>query len=157
MFAKFIYVRARLWSVVFVIAMTAFSFSEPAYRLIKTIETDAEVCATDNIGCVYLLTSSHDLNKYKPDGSFMTTQNIKSNGLISSIDVSNTLQVNLFYRNLNKVVLLDNLLAFRGEIKLQDLGIVQASASARSFDNGIWVFDMNDVQVKKIDKDLKSG
>lgn len=136
-------------------ALTGLSFQQPTYRLIKQIPLEAYFLGTDNIGNAYVLSMEHDLNKYRPDGSFYTTQNIKVNGNISSIDVSNVLQVNLFYRNLNKVVILDNLLAFRGEVLFQNLGIVQASASARSFDNGIWVFDQSDLQLKKIDKDLK--
>lgn len=131
------------------------AFQQPVYRLIKKIPIEAYFLGTDNIGNAYVLSNAHDLIKYKPDGSFYSTQNIKVNGSISSIDVSNTLQVNLFYRNLNRVVILDNLLAIRGEVNLQELGIVQASTSARSFDNGVWVFDMTDLQLKKIDKDLK--
>lgn len=131
------------------------AFQQPVYTLIRHIPVEAYFLGTDNLGNAYVLSNAHDLNKYKPDGSFYSTQNIKVNGNISSIDVSNTLQVNLFYRNLNRVVILDNLLAVRGEVNLQDLGIVQASASARSFDNGIWVFDNTDLQLKKIDKDLK--
>ncbi len=48
---------------------------------------------------------------------------------------------------------LDNNLAYRGELSLTNYSIGQASAIACSFDNGIWIFDLADMQLKKIDKD----
>lgn len=131
------------------------AMQQPEFRLITHIPSEAYYLTTDNLGNAYVMTNGHDLNKYKSDGGYLTTQNFKASGLITSVDVSNTLQVNLFYKALNKVIILDNVLAFRGEVQLRNLGIVQATACARSFDNGLWVFDASDVLLKKIDKDLK--
>jgi hypothetical protein len=131
------------------------AMQQPEYRMVANIPTTAYYLTTDNLGNAYVMTNSHDLNKYKSDGSYLTTQNFKASGLMTSVDVSNTLQVNLFYKALNKVIILDNVLAFRGEVQLRNLGIIQATACARSFDNGLWVFDASDLLLKKIDKDLK--
>ncbi|MCX6186259.1 MAG: hypothetical protein NTU43_04570 [Bacteroidetes bacterium] len=64
------------------------------------------------------------------------------------------MSVNLInYISINTIVFLDNNLAFRGEINLSNFGISQASAIARSYDNGIWLFDIADLQLKKMNKD----
>ena len=63
------------------------------------------------------------------------------------------MEIYVFYKEINKVLLLDNNLAYRGEIDLTKLNITQAAAIARSYDNGIWVFDLGDLQLKKITKD----
>ncbi|MFA7380890.1 MAG: hypothetical protein WC150_10525 [Bacteroidia bacterium] len=137
------------------LAVLLVAFQQPGFQKIVEVPCEAYYLTTDNLGNAYVMTTGHDLNKYKPDGSYSTTQNFKANGSITSVDVSNTMQINVFYKPLNKVIILDNVLAFRGELLLRNLGITQATACARSFDNGLWVFDASDLLLKKIDKDLK--
>ena len=85
----------------------------------------------------------------------MATLNYNYNGNISSIDATNPMEIYVFYKELNRVIFLDNNLAYRGEIDLSKNNITQASAIARSYDNGIWVFDNGDLQLKKLDKEGK--
>jgi hypothetical protein len=93
------------------------------------------------------------LYKYNASGKLQSTLNYNYQGNISHIDPSNPLEIYVYYRELNKLLFLDNNLAFRGEADLALLGTSQASAVARSYDNGIWVFDLGDLQLKKFAKD----
>lgn len=124
----------------------------PAFQLVLGIKANAKIIHTDNLGNLYLVTPTNQLYKYGRNGSLTGTLNYNYTGNISQIDASNPMQIYLFYRELNKVVLLDNNLAFRGEIDLNKAGIIQAAAMARSYDNNIWVFDLADLQLKKVNR-----
>ena len=92
------------------------------------------------------MSPTNQLYKYNYSGKVLATLNYNYNGNISSIDVSNPMEIYVFYKEINRVLLLDNNLAYRGELDLTKLNITQAAAIARSFDNGIWVFDLGDLQ-----------
>ncbi len=123
------------------------------FNLISTINVDAKEIQTDRMGNLYIISKTNQLYKYSSSGKLLSTLNYNYSGNITSLDVSNTLEIYVFYRELNSIVFLDNNLAFRGDINLSNFGIGQASSIARSYDNGIWVFDVVDLQVKKLGKD----
>lgn len=107
----------------------------------------------DALGNIYAVSPTNQIYKYNPDGKLLGTLNYLYNGTISSLDASNPLELYIFYKELNTVIFLDNNLAFRGEARLAGFGVAQAAAIARSYDNGIWVFDLGDLQLKKYTKD----
>ena len=123
------------------------------FNLISTINVDAKEIQTDRMGNLYIISKTNQLYKYSSSGKLLSTLNYNYSGNITSLDVSNTLEIYVFYRELNSIVFLDNNLAFRGDINLSNFGIGQASSIARSYDNGIWIFDVVDLQVKKLGKD----
>ena len=120
------------------------------FALVQGIKTNAKLIHTDNFGNLYVVTKTNQLTKYGRQGTVISTLNYNNAGNITQIDASNPMQIYLFYRELNKVVMLDNNLAYRGEINLTKAGIIQASAIARSYDNNVWVFDLGDLQLKKV-------
>ncbi len=122
------------------------------FQLIKSISIDAKDIQTDRIGNLYIITKSNQLYKYDSKGNLLGTLNYKYLGNINFIDASNPFELYVFYKELNEILFLDNNLAYRGEILLNDYGISQSSAIARSFDNGIWVFDNGDLQLKRMSK-----
>ena len=126
-----------------------------SFTLIKELPLPGKKIESDRLGSWYLVSPSNQLYKYSSDGKLLSTLNYNYQGNIDQLDVTNPLEIYVFYRELNKLVFLDNTLSFRGEMALSDAGISQASSIARSYDNGIWVFDMSDLQLKKIDKDGK--
>ncbi len=127
--------------------------SDSSFRLIKTIPIDAKDLQTDRLGNLYLVSQTNQLYKYSVEGKLLSTLNYKYLGNITSVDASNPLEIYVFYKELNLVVFLDNNLAYRGEMRLNDVGIGQSAAIARSYDNGIWVFDLADLQLKRMTKD----
>ena len=130
-------------------------FSTPTdsgFSLIKTIPIEAKDIQTDRLGNLYIVSKTNQLYKYGANGKLLSTLNYKYLGNITHVDATNPMEIYVFYKELNLVVFLDNNLAYRGEMKLGDFGIGQAAAICRSFDNGIWVFDLGDLQLKKMDK-----
>ncbi len=134
-------------------ALFLLSSFQPVWRVLGTIEVNAKIIETDRMGNLYVVSNTNQLNKYDVNGKLLGTLNYAYLGNITQIDASNPMQIYLFYRELNSIVFLDNNLAFRGRLNLSDAGIVQASAAARSYSNGIWVFDQGDLQLKKLNKD----
>lgn len=122
------------------------------FQFVAGIKTNAKLIHTDNLGNLYIVTQTNQLYKYGRNGTLTGTLNYNYTGNISQIDASNPMQIYLFYRELNKVILLDNNLAFRGEVDLNKAGIIQAGAMARAYDNNIWVFDLADLQLKKVNR-----
>ncbi|MCU0442593.1 MAG: hypothetical protein MUE96_09355 [Bacteroidia bacterium] len=126
--------------------------SDSALVLIKTITLDVKDFETDRLGNVYVVSKTNQLYKYNSEGILLSTLNYKYVGQITHVDATNPLEIYVFYKELNLVVFLDNNLAYRGELNLTNAGIGQAAAIARSYDNGIWVFDLADLQLKQLTK-----
>lgn len=123
------------------------------FTLIKTVPLEAKDIQTDRLGNLYVVSKTNQLYKYNSEGKLLSTLNYKYLGNITLVDATNPLEIYVFYKELNLVVFLDNNLAYRGEMNLVNFGIGQAAAIARSYDNGLWAFDLADLQLKKIDKD----
>ena len=122
-------------------------------KLVSEFTVNAKFVQADDMGNLYIVSPTNQLYKYNYSGKVLATLNYNYNGNISSLDVSNPMEIYIFYKEINRVLLLDNNLAYRGELDLTKLNITQAAAIARSFDNGIWVFDLGDLQLKKLTKD----
>jgi hypothetical protein len=149
--------RIGLYTFFIFFASLASAQTEPTdslsvFRLVRYIEKAAKDIHTDRLGNLYVVTKTNQLYKYSPEGILLSTLNYKYIGNISHIDATNPLEIYVFYKELNLVVFLDNNLAYRGEMKLERYQVTQASAIARSFDNGIWAFDLADLQLKRMDK-----
>lgn len=129
--------------------------SDEKPRVIGAIPGDFSFITTDNLGNLYTISNKNVIDKYDKNGKKLSTVNIKINGQPSWVDVSNPLQIQVFYRDLNQVVLLDNILTQRGEWKLSLSGQGLSSASCRSFDNGLWVFDTEAAELKRLDQRLE--
>ncbi len=119
------------------------------------LSISVKILNCDKLGNIYVLDEADRLSKYNSSGLLLSTLNYNYSGSISSIDVSNPMEIFLFYKELNTLIVLDNNLAFRGKVNLQDWGITQASCIARSYENGLWVFDSGDLQLKKFTREGK--
>ncbi|MBC7426247.1 MAG: hypothetical protein H7321_06890, partial [Bacteroidia bacterium] len=145
----------------FLVTLTVFALSNISAQ-IKFVAADTFPISkgarmvTDNLNNVYVISINNDIDKYNKDGKKIATTNFKVLGNIASLDATNPFEIYVFYRDQNKVVFLDNMLSFRGEVDLEQAGFSQVAALSRSYDNGIWLFDMADLKLKKLTKDLQS-
>lgn len=96
----------------------------------------------DNLGDVYVL-ANQDIIKYKNGGQLYRLYSNKSLGNISRIDVSNPLKTLVFYRDLSRLVFIDNTLSEQQDnVYLERFGREFASLACTSNDeNGFWLFD----------------
>ncbi|MES2655320.1 MAG: hypothetical protein V4620_07015 [Bacteroidota bacterium] len=124
-------------------------------KLKSSFKLSAKYIQADELGNIYVVSATNQLYKYDQSGKILATLNYNYSGNITSIDASNPMELYVFYKEINRVIFLDNNLAYRGEIDLTKSNIIQASSVARSYDNGLWVFDLGDLQLKKLDKEGK--
>jgi hypothetical protein len=135
-------------------SFTGFSQKDSALHvtLLKTFPIEVKDFTTDNLGNIYLLTSTNQIKKVNEKGDSIAVYNdVKRYGNISSIDASNPLKVLVYYKDFSTVVVLDRLLNVRNTIDLRKQNILQVKAITISYDNNIWLYDELDSKIKKID------
>jgi hypothetical protein len=126
---------------------------DSAFQLYRTIPVKAVDLTVDNLNNMYILTATDQLKKLDVNGDSLAVYNdIKKFGKLYSIDVSNPLKIVLFYKSFSTIVVLDRMLAVKNSIDLRKKGIPQASATAASYDNNLWVFDAVENKLKKLDE-----
>ncbi|MFB1003064.1 MAG: hypothetical protein QMC70_02850 [Bacteroidia bacterium] len=121
------------------------TLSFPAVNNITSFAMDAK-------GNQYVSDNSLTLYKFDAAGKLITNVNIKSYGDITSIDCSNPFELYVYHQDQNIIVFYDNMLNQRGEIRLNDLYFNNVACVARSFDNNIWLVDLSQYKLLKINK-----
>ncbi len=95
----------------------------------------------DVLGQLYFVEGS-ELRKYSNKGELLKTYSDLFYGEITSLDVSDPMNILVYYADNNKIVMLDNQLSIKGSpIDLSDLGYDQANLACLSYANGFWIFD----------------
>ncbi len=109
----------------------------------------------DSKGNYYVADQANSLIKYNNIAKEITRVNTKLYGSIYSIDCTNPFEIYVYHKDQNILVFYDNMLNYRGELKMNKLNYRNIACVARSFDNGIWLFDYDAFELKKIDKEGK--
>lgn len=137
----------------FITVVVSAQVNDTAFSLVKTYKGDITGASMDNLDNLYLISSTGQVKKFGPKGDSIGVFNgIRNNGKLYSIDVTNPLKPLLFYKDFSSVVILDRFLANRTTVNLRKYNIIQPSAIALSYDNNIWVFDVYDNKLRKIDE-----
>lgn len=97
----------------------------------------------DNIGNFYALQrSDNSLHKYDINAEKTYSFNKPGYGIPHTIDVSNSLQLMLYYKSSNTLILLNRVLSPLGnEIELEDIGHYNENLVCLSKRGGFWVYD----------------
>jgi hypothetical protein len=149
--------KMKSFSILLIFSLLTLSFQNKPQnnKPLAVLFAENITCFTiDHLGNTYIATSENDIIKFDKEGNKTATSNYKSLGNIRSIDATNPFEVYVFYKEQNKVLYFDNLLNYRGTSDFEAAGYFMLSAVARSFDNKVWVFDLNDLRLKKVRKDL---
>ena len=108
--------------------------------------------SVDAKGNMFVADNAFTLFKYDITGKLITNVNIKSYGELTSIDCTNPFEIYAFYQDQNIIVFYDNMLNVRGELRLNDYFLNNVSCVSRSFDNNIWLLDLSQYKLLKINK-----
>ena len=83
--------------------------AQPSDTLVvqRSLPLSARRATTDQLGNLYLVTTGNALEKYTPEGLFLTRFTNNRLGAIQSVDVSNPLKVLVWYADFRTVVFLD--------------------------------------------------
>lgn len=115
---------------------------------------DARLISTDEIGNVYIVYEDNSLVQYNEKGDSITNFRGIQNGRLAHIDTRNPLKLLLFYPDFSKIVVLDRMLSLKTEIDLRQMRLFQVAAVGMGMDGNIWVYDVNNVQLLKIDEQM---
>jgi len=128
----------------------------PIFNLAAQIKGDVVFFTTDHMGNVYIV-ESHQVKKYGISGNLQETFSNKNFGAIAAIDASNPLRVLVYYRDFGHIMFLDDELSLIGSaISLVALGLDQTTLICASWNDGIWLYDPQDFQLKRLDRNLKT-
>jgi hypothetical protein len=116
-----------------------------------TINTQSKLVALDYLGKLYVVDHRNILTNYSIERTKLYQYANQRSGLISMMDVSNPLEILIFFDDFNKIALLDNTLSEIREVptpsNFQDI-----SAIGMANDGNIWVFDPLRFRLLKISK-----
>ncbi len=124
-------------------------------ELIYTGVAPSDRFYTDHLGNIYFI-DRHKIIKVEAEPYRILEYGSFAAGPVTSADVSNPLQIMLFYRDFNRVIFLDNKLSrLRAPVNLSDLGIEQAVLVCSSGRGGLWVFSDRDNRLIYFDDQLR--
>ena len=130
---------------VFTLSGYAQEIGLPARLLVKNRTATETYVGTDAFGWEYTI-ADNEFRKSK-EGRILKYKTL-SLGDIYKADIQNPLQIVLFYRKFNAVVLLDNQLNETSRILFSDLNEpVVAEAVSLASQNRLWVYDVNRQQI----------
>ena len=104
----------------------------------------------DHLGQVYLVSPKNELFKFDMSGKQLFHFTNNSLGDLAFVDVSNPLQLTLFYPDLNQVILLDRTLNPLAQIDLNRQGFFNVTALCSARDGNLWLFDADQLALVKI-------
>ncbi|MDB5202012.1 MAG: hypothetical protein JWQ27_1421 [Ferruginibacter sp.] len=132
------------------------SLKDSGFRYYRRIPGNFSSVSIDVLDNIYLITAGNQLKKLNANGdSIAAFSEVKKYGNPSLIDVSNPLKVLVYYKNFSTVVALDRLLSLRNTINFRKQNIFTVKTLANSYDNNIWLFDEQDLKLKKISEEGK--
>lgn len=141
----------------FLMILSSITVSSGRFELIYSGHAPSDEFYTDHIDNIYFI-DDHKIIKVEASSGRMLEYGSLSAGPISSADVSNPLQILVFYRDFNRLLFLNNRLSpLRSEINLSDLGIDKAILTCSSGRGGFWVFSDIDDHLVYFDQQLQKS
>ena len=126
------------------------------WHLIKKIPfNEVTAFTTDKLGNVYVV-SENMLLQFDNNGLPVNHYSEKNLGRFASVDAVNPFKLLCFYPDYAQINILTSKLVLQSTIQLRGMGIEQPELICNSaVDYGIWIYDRQDFQLKKIDLNLK--
>ena len=134
----------------------AFSFSaDDDLKNLFVIKSNADFFTTDNLGNTYLV-KGEEIKKYSQTGDLLKIFSNKTTGKITSLDATNPLRILVFYKDFATILIIDDLLSQNGDpMNLQDYSLEQSDVICTSFNNGIWFFSRENMELIRLDENFK--
>lgn len=118
--------------------------SNPVFSQLKLIKSyeikQPGVAAVDYIGNYYVQ-NNNELWMFNRFDTLFRKFSIINLAELTNIDASNALKIQLYYRELGKLLYIDNNISdFTNAVSLNEMGLAQATLMCSSFDNGFWTY-----------------
>ncbi len=138
------------------ILFTGFSSLFGQLKLVKTHEiNNSQLTAVDYIGNYYIQ-NNNELWMFNRFDTLFRKFSIINLSDVSSIDASNALKIQLYYKELGKILYIDNNISdFSTAISLNDMSLAQSTLVCSSYDNGFWCYLPGTMSLYRYDQYLK--
>ena len=137
---------------IFILFLLCFSQTKPVLEttfLSKTPVKDKSLIGMDNFNSSYFLVNNSLIKKTSDRA--LNYNNLQL-GTIESINTFNPLKINVFYKDFNSVVILDNRLAEIYKIDFNaNKSYKNVSLISSGYDNTIWIFNQDTQQLELFD------
>jgi hypothetical protein len=140
---------------IILLLLSGMAFRTSDYILLNTITAQVSFMTSDNLGNLYLVVNN-ELKKYDNNGNLLKTYSDKTHGNIAFADVTDPLKILIHFKDFHQILFLDNTLSVKSDpILLDNLELQQPSLVCSSYDNGFWVYDQQNFELLRFDKNLK--
>lgn len=137
------------------IAVVLFGFTDGQFTLLNSLSfPDVKIFTTDQLGNVYVVLDNQ-LLMFSSSGKPKAFYGEKNLGTIYSVDATNPMKIILFFRDFGIVKQLNSQLAEQSSVNLRNTGFFQPSLVCASLNEGFWIYDQQDFQLKKLDNNLQ--
>lgn len=119
---------------------------QPEYR----VRGDFKHFTMDQKGMLYTINQDQVIQAWNKKGREAHSINNKALGSIDALDVTNPLRIYLYYPDANTGIITDNTLSETNRIDWDALNFDQAILSCRSTERGFWLFDGDDMKLKRV-------
>ncbi|MBS1647837.1 MAG: hypothetical protein JST67_10900 [Bacteroidetes bacterium] len=138
-----------------VLVLASFS-ADDGFKNLFSVKNTSDFFTTDNIGNSYLI-NDEEIKKYNQTGDLLKIYSNKTIGKITQIDASNPLRILVFYKDFATIIILDDLLSQNGDpINLMDYSLEQSDVMCNSFNNGIWFFNRQNMELIRLDANFQT-
>jgi len=122
------------------------------YRLISKLQNTGSF-TTDPLSNVYFY-SGGDIFKYASDGTLLASYSNREFGEITYLDASNPMKILAVFGTFSRALVLDASLSSNATLDLSVLGTPDQQLICLSREAGFWIFDRNEMNVKKLSETL---
>jgi len=119
--------------------------------LLDSMTTSATLLTTDPLQNYFLAGPRPEITKYDRSGKFLFRYSNNRYGPLTWINAPDPFNIQLFFREFQRLILLDNTLSELSSYDLQGLGYYESSAVTVSFDRNLWIFDAISGELRKLD------
>ena len=111
----------------------------------------------DRLGNCYAIKNATEIIKIDGNGKLLNSNSRRDLGSVDLIDATDPLRILVFYKDFGVISILDNQLSKQNDINLRMMNIASPTLIAGANDGGIWVFDIETMQLNKIDINLNQS
>lgn len=140
-----------IFFVCFLLLFNSINISIGQNHRILNLQINHNFAKIDKNANIYIV-NNNNISKYNSKGELLATFSNPNFGSIDFIDVSNPLNILVFFKKTQTLLRLDNTLSPKANpINFNDLQIFEATLIATGQENGFWVFDNFNSQLNFID------
>ncbi len=147
--------RYFIFTICFICSIYTTIQAQDSLRIVQEFAIQAIDFQLDQLGNIYTINAQNEVIKYNPEGKKQFEYSENRLGDLAVLDVNNPLEILLYYPDFQILKILDRTLSELVTLDLTSLNIFQIPTLCASSDGNIWLFDNDNQQLLKINRQGK--